>query len=157
MNPPNLKALYGARFRITFDEAAEGRSGRNDRWMMQIPFRGRGVVIYPHGGGLLAVQCDRRPAIARRLAGLGLRLVQDGDHEKTFVFAVEMFEKVAAIVKPRTRRQVTPSQLSALLRHQRRFEAGAQKLTLKRAESTPIDPTVTLAASATEIRRNPRT
>ncbi len=134
MTPPDLRALYGARFRITFDEAAEGRSDRNDPWLMQIRGTGKGVMIYPHGQGLLAVQCDNRPSIAKRLAELGLRLVQDGDTEKTFVFPVGKFEEVAAVVHPRKRRRATPAQLAALLKHQRRFEDGAQKSALKRAE-----------------------
>jgi len=112
MTPPDLKALYGARFQITFDEAAE--RGRKDLWMMQIPCAGKGVMIYPHGENLLAVQCDNRPSIAKRLADLGLRLVQDGDAEKTFVFPVERFEEVAAIVKPRRRRLLTEEQRAML-------------------------------------------
>src|SRR5262245_31382789 len=112
MTPPDLKALYGARFQITFDEAAEGR--RKDSWLMQIPCAGKGVMIYPHGENLLAVQCDHRPSIAKRLAELGLRLAQDGDAEKTFVIPVERFEEVAAIVKPRRRRLLTEEQRAML-------------------------------------------
>src|SRR5262245_39488040 len=121
MTPPDLRALYGARFQITFDEAAEGRNGRNDPWLMQLPCQGRGVAIYPHGEGLLAVQCDGRPSIAKRLAELGLRLVQDGDAEKTFVFPVERFEEVAAIVKPRRRRVLSEQHKAVLALHRGPF------------------------------------
>ncbi len=121
MTSPDLRALYGARFRITFDEAAEGRSGRNDPWMVQIPCAGKRIMIYLHGAGLLAVQCDNRPSIAKRLADLGLRLVQDGDAEKTFVFPVERFEDVAAIVKPRRRRVLSEEGKALLARHRSPF------------------------------------
>ena len=114
MTPPDLRALYGARFQITFDEAAEGHSDRKDPWLMQILCQGRDLVIYPHGEGLLAVQCDRHPFVAKQLVALGLRLIQDGDHEKTFVFPIELFEKVAAIVKPRKRRVLTEQQREAI-------------------------------------------
>ncbi len=121
MTPPDLKALYGARFRITFDEAAEGRTGRNDPWLMQIPCAGKRVMIHLYGENLLAVQCDNRPSIAKRLAELGLRLVQDGDVEKTFVFPVELFEQVAAIVKPRRRRVLSEQQKAVLAHHRSPF------------------------------------
>ena len=121
MTPPDLKALYGARFQITFDQAAEGRS--KDPWMMQIPCAGKGVMIYPHGENLLAVQCDHRPSIAKRLAELGIRLVQDGDAEKTFVFPLDRFEEVAAIVKPRKRRIASPAVKALLAAHANRFDS----------------------------------
>ncbi len=73
MNPPNLKALYGRRYRVTMDEASESR---DDIWMMQIPCVGQGVMLYRHGEGLLALQCDGRPIMAKRLLALGLTLVQ---------------------------------------------------------------------------------
>jgi hypothetical protein len=82
--------------------------------MMQIPCKGRGLVIYPHGEGLLAAQCDHRPFIAKRLDALGLRRIQDGDHETTFIFPVERFEEVAAVVKPRKRRVMSQERKEVL-------------------------------------------
>jgi hypothetical protein len=75
--------------------------------MMQMPCRGQGVTIYPHGQGTLAVQSDNRRFIAKQLAELGLALHQDGDHEKTFLFLVAMFQQVAKIVKPLRRPALT--------------------------------------------------
>ena len=75
---------------------------------------GRDLVIYPHGDGLLAVQCDCRPFVAKQLLALGLRLIQDGDHEKTFVFLLVQFEEVAAIVQPRRRRVISDERKAAL-------------------------------------------
>jgi hypothetical protein len=59
---------------------------------------------YPHGHGLLAVELNRRPVLAGRLRRLGLTMHQSGDREKTFLFPLERFPEVAAIVKPRRRR-----------------------------------------------------
>jgi hypothetical protein len=77
----------------------------------------RGVVIYPAGGDRLAVEVDYHPHVARRLAAIpGVELWQDGDREKTFVFPVELFDVVAAVVQPRKRRRptnLTPEQRQA--------------------------------------------
>jgi hypothetical protein len=96
----NLKERYGHRYRIAWDPADE--SGHRHPWMMTMSCR-RGT-IYPYGGNLLAVDVDGHPITARRLAELGLRCTQDGDAEKTFVFPLERFEEVAALVLPRKRR-----------------------------------------------------
>jgi hypothetical protein len=65
----------------------------------------------PFGGDLLAVEIDGRPLLAKRLAAIaGVRLHQDGDREKTFVFPVGLFEQVAEVVLPRRRRRLSPEQ-----------------------------------------------
>jgi hypothetical protein len=75
--------------------------------MMQIPCKG-GITIYPNGGSKLAVECDYHPQIARQLASIpGVELTQDGDQEKTFVFDVSLLDQIAAIIRPRRRRQLT--------------------------------------------------
>jgi hypothetical protein len=96
----SLKEHFGDRCRIGWDPADE--SGHRDPWMMVLLCQR--AVIYPHGGDLLAVEVDGHPITTRRLAELGLRCTQDGDREKTFVFPVERFEEVAALVLPRKRR-----------------------------------------------------
>jgi hypothetical protein len=68
---------------------------------------------------------------------------QDGDTEKSFLFDVSLFERVAQIVKPRKRRLLTETQLQALLKNQRRFEAGAKKSSLKRAQTPQADNLIT--------------
>jgi hypothetical protein len=79
---------------------------------MQLPCE-RGT-IYPYGGDRLAVEVDYRPLTAKALAGLsGVVLVQDGDHEKTFVFHVDLFEQVAATVRPRRRQRLSAEQRRA--------------------------------------------
>jgi hypothetical protein len=96
----NLLERFGGRYRISWDQAREGRD--SSPWLMQIPCRG-GITIYPHGGTLLAVEVDHHPHVARRLQELGLKLHQDGDHEKTFLFDVRDFEQVAEVVRPHRR------------------------------------------------------
>jgi hypothetical protein len=115
----NLKERYGDRYRLGWDPADE--SGHRDPWMMVLLCQR--AVIYPHGGDQLAVEVDGHPVTARRLAELGLRCTQDGDHEKTFVFPLERFEEVAALVLPRRRRQLTPEQREAAMKNLRPFPA----------------------------------
>jgi hypothetical protein len=57
--------------------------------------------IYPYGHGLLAVELNDRPGLARKLRRLGLTMHQSGDREKTSLFPLERFPEVAAIIKPR--------------------------------------------------------
>ena len=116
--PINLMQRFGKRYRISFDPAYDPKHRPNDKldaWMMQIPCQ-RGT-IYPYGGNELAVMVDYRPITAKQLADLpGVQLVQHGDHEKTFIFAVELFDEVAKLVKPRRRRRLTPEQRENLKR-----------------------------------------
>jgi hypothetical protein len=109
----NLSELFGKRFRVSHDPAAVTPSDRKDRWMMIIPCR-TGAVIYPYGSNLLAVEIDYRTNLAKRLAAIpGVRLHQCGDREWTFVFALELFDQVAELVRPRRKRRQTPEQRAA--------------------------------------------
>jgi hypothetical protein len=81
--------------------------------MMTIPCR-REVVIYPDGDGTLAVEVDGHPILAKRLAAVsGVVLCHDGDREKTFLFPLGLFERVAELVQPRRRRRLSPEQREA--------------------------------------------
>jgi hypothetical protein len=108
---PNLCELYGDVYRITHDAAAESRI---DPWGMVII--SRLGEIYPFGGDLLAVDIDRHPAVARKVAAVpGVRVHQDGGlvGEMTYVFHMDQFAAVAAIMKPkrlRGRRQLLPEE-----------------------------------------------
>src|SRR5262249_46552024 len=66
---PNLREIYGDRYRIGHDAVATTPSERKNPWMMTIPCRG-GVVIYPHGDDVLAVEVDYGPQVAKRLAAI---------------------------------------------------------------------------------------
>lgn len=72
--------------------------------------------IYPHGGDLLGVSTDLRGSIATRLATSPfVNVVQNGDDGINAVFAVQDFDHVAAIMKPRRRRRLSPSHRAALV------------------------------------------
>jgi hypothetical protein len=108
----NLLEVFGEDFRVTFDPAYDPRRVPRrclDPWMMQLPCRGKGVCIYPHGGPHLAVEVDGRPGLVKKLAAIpGVVLLQDGDGEKTFRFDVANFCRVAEVVRPHRRRRLSP-------------------------------------------------
>jgi hypothetical protein len=109
----NLQKLCGDRYRIGHDDAAQTWGERADPWVMTVPCQ-RGV-IYPYGGDHLAVEVDYHPAAAKQLAALpSVRCVQDGDQEKTYTFPAAILEAVAAIVKPRKRKQVSAEERARL-------------------------------------------
>lgn len=105
----DLKKRFGTDYRVGREEVAENRS---DPWTFMLP--GARGVIYPFGGNLLAVEIDGHRGIARRVSQIpGVVLHQDGDHEKTFLFPVELFGQVAALVRPRKRPKFTAEQVAA--------------------------------------------
>jgi hypothetical protein len=53
--PPNLKKLFGDRFRIGHDTAAATVTEKADPWMMTLPCENG--VIYPHGPSGLPADC----------------------------------------------------------------------------------------------------
>jgi hypothetical protein len=113
-NVPNLRQLFGDRYRIEHDPEGLSHAEKRNPWMMQIPCREHGITIFAHAPDLLAVVCDNHPRISNRLAALGLRLHQEGDRQKTFLFPVERFDDVAATVRPR-RRRVSEQQVARLI------------------------------------------
>ena len=111
----NLVARFGRDYKVTHDPAARTRRQKRDPWMMQLPCRGTGVCIYPHGGDKLAVQLDGRPGLTKKVAAIpGVELWQNGDGEKTFLFPVGRFTEVAAVVKPHRRRRLSAEQRAEL-------------------------------------------
>ena len=107
----NLKERFGGRFRVAYEEsyfAERGDGARaDDPWLMIVPCRyGH---IFPHGGNLLAASVDGHPNVVSALRKLPCCHVhQDGDFgELTVVFDVRDFAKVAKILRPRRRRQVS--------------------------------------------------
>jgi hypothetical protein len=105
----NLRRSFGQRYKIGFDEAAVTWGERADPWMQTLPCQ-KGV-IFPHSRNMLAVEIDNRPITAKLVAGIsGIVIHQDGDHEKTFLFPVDLFDQVAAIIKPRKRRRLSEEQ-----------------------------------------------
>jgi hypothetical protein len=107
MTCPDLRALYGDRYKVGHDSVARSRSEKADPWLLTLPCRFG--TVYPYGRDRLAVEIDRHPAKARQVAQIpGVQLTQDGDREKTFVFPVELFDQVARVVRPYRRHRVSP-------------------------------------------------
>jgi len=112
----NLQQEFGTRYRVTFDAAYSPKHVPRDKldvWSMQMPCQ-RGVV-YPHGGGLLAVEVEGRRVTANRLRQLNCTTTyQEGDNFLTVTFDAADFDEVAAVVKPRRRRQVSEAERQRL-------------------------------------------
>lgn len=103
--PTNLRQTFGDRYRVVDDGTDDAdRAGRI--WCQQIP--GRHGVIYPHADrGTLAVTVlsDR---IAKSLRKLGMKVVQAGEEETTFVFDPKLLDQVALLVGSKKRRRLSP-------------------------------------------------
>jgi hypothetical protein len=136
---PNLAELFGDRYKVTYDPAYDRPNDpdKRDPWMMQLPCE-RGT-LYPHGGNLLAVEVDNHAPTARKVAALPDVHVHQGDDGKpagdprkgwggdmTFVFPLALFERVAALLRPRRRRRLSEEQKVRLAEAGKasRFTAG---------------------------------
>jgi hypothetical protein len=112
----NLQQKFGTRYRITFDPSYSPKHVPRDKldpWMMQIPCQ-RGVV-YPYGGDLLAVEVEDRAQTRKKLRELECTTsVQEGHDFTAVTFAVAGFDEIAAIVKPRRRRQISEKERKRL-------------------------------------------
>ena len=146
----NLRDRFGDTYRITFDPAYDPRHvplEKRDACMMQIPcLQG---VIFPFGGDVLAVDTVRHHAAARKLAALeGVWTHQDGGWggEMCFLFHVDLFDAVAAIVKPRKRRRLSPEQNAKL----QAANSGAGAAALARWRERSIAQSVSEAVAAVE-------
>jgi hypothetical protein len=113
----NLRARFGSEYRIAFDPSYDPKGvpkSSLDSWMMTIPCRFG--TIFPHGGDLLAAECDRHPSAWRKLDALpGVTLHQAGDGERTYLFDVSLWDVVADIIKPKRRRRLSAAHKQALL------------------------------------------
>jgi hypothetical protein len=113
----NLRERYSKRYRIEYDPAYVAEHGKraraDDPWLQTIPCQ-RGH-LYPHGGSLLGVATNGRGPTTAAIARLpGVTVVQDGDDGINAVFPPELLPKVAALVKPRRKRQLSPEQRERL-------------------------------------------
>lgn len=121
----DLKEQFGGYYRVTYEpnyvaELGE-RSRRQNSWLLTIPCQHG--HIYPHGGELLGASSNHRGRIANRLAALPfVRVVQDGDDGVNVVFHVADFDAVAAILKPRRRRRLSPQQVAERTQRLRKYQ-----------------------------------
>jgi hypothetical protein len=131
----DLETLCGDKYRIGHDPAAATWGERRDPWIKTV--RCRLGTIYPFGEQMLAVEVDRHPSAAKRLAAIpGVRPFQDGDQEKTFIFDVSLFDTVVEIVKPRRRRRchLTEEQKAMFAAAGAARLAGKRKILASRSE-----------------------
>jgi hypothetical protein len=124
MTPINLNKRLGKRYRIGWDPAYDPRNRPKDKldpWAMQIP--GKFGTIYPYCESTLAVMIDHHVITANRVAKIpGVEIIQDGDEEKTFRFPIELFDKVAELVKPHRKPQLTEEQSREAVERLRGFQ-----------------------------------
>ncbi|MGA2069170.1 MAG: hypothetical protein ABSG86_29730 [Thermoguttaceae bacterium] len=116
MDCVNLRERFGRQYRIEYEEsyyAERGAGARaDDPWLQIIPCRAG--HIYPWGTSTLAASTNSRGSTARKLAALDFTTVhQDGSDGMTILFPVEKFPKVAALMHPWRRRQMTEEQRQA--------------------------------------------
>ena len=111
----NLKKRFGKRYRIDHEESfrAEGRRAACPELMILLCKYGD---IYAADGRMLAASVDGHPKIAGKLRRLECgEVVQDGDFgELTATFHMDDFPKVEKIMRPRRRRQVSPTERERL-------------------------------------------
>lgn len=120
--PIDLRAEFGAKWRIELDPAARGRW--SDPWNYKVACRHG--HLFPVSDCLIGVATDRPGVIVRKLRSIdGLEVVADGDDGVNAVFPRDCIQAVARVMKPRRRRQVTAAQAAALAQGRLRRKASA--------------------------------
>ena len=108
----DLKKRFGDRYQIHQEESYQAERGNNGRvddpWLWIIPCRHG--HIYPDGNGL-AASTNHPGRIANQLKKLpGTRVVQDADDGINVVFDLDYFDQVAAVMKPKRKKRLSPAQ-----------------------------------------------
>lgn len=103
------------RYRYRLEESYKAESSshvRGDgRWFVEVFCRNG--LLYPFGGGLLLAYA--RPGVATRIARLpDAQLHQTDGTARVFRFPVDRLDEVAAILKPKKRKTISPEHLRAL-------------------------------------------
>jgi hypothetical protein len=111
--PVDLRAQFGRRWRVELDESAGGRWG--DPWLFTVPCRNG--HLYPAGPATIGAATNRSGAIVRRLREIdGAEVVADGADGANVLFPLAVARYVARVMKPRSRRRLSPSHAAALAR-----------------------------------------
>ena len=120
----DLFEQFGNRYRVEQEPAGEivRRRGRAvDPWLLVIPCKHG--HIYPHGGRFLGASTNHRGPVADRLEKLPcVRVVQNGEDGINVVFDIDDFDQVAAIMRPRRRRRLSPEQLAERSERLRKYQ-----------------------------------
>lgn len=114
----NLRETYGDKYRVAYEESyyAEHGSGSraDDPWLQIIPCQHG--HIGPFCTNRLFASTDRRGPTARALRALDCCEVwMDGDDGLSVMFAPADFKRVAAVMKPKRKRQLSPERRAALI------------------------------------------
>jgi len=110
----NLKATFGDRFKVEFEEAYYTETVDRPTeapCLMTIPCQ-RGH-IYPHSGGILSAYSGKSGTRKRLMEMDCCTIHRLGDTEITANFDVADFGKVAEVMKPRKKRRLSDSQRRA--------------------------------------------
>ena len=108
------------KLRHTWEPARQ--KGTSDPWNMLIPCKYGDIC--PFGAKQLMWEKESGVKIANKLVKAGFETRNEGDTYRSVVFHVDRWKEVAAIVKPRTRRVMTPAQKKAAVA---RLQKGRDK------------------------------
>jgi hypothetical protein len=111
----NLLECYGDVYRVAYDAAYDPKGkhrANRDRWYMVLPCRFG--AVYPVGGDVLAAEVLHHPGAAKKLRAMkGVGVFNEGDDGVTVRFPAALFDRVAAVLRPRKRRRLSEEQRRA--------------------------------------------
>ena len=107
---PHLKALYGDRYRVGLDPAADGW---RDPWMMTIPTRTG--EVYPHSPAYAAVEVKARCYSIIRPFRERFAVHQDGSDVVAFLVPWAELDDVLPLLKPYRQRRLSAAERERLI------------------------------------------
>lgn len=112
---PNLKALYGKRYRVEYEESYYAQYGAKarveDPWLMIIPCK-HGHIC-PWTETKLAACSNTEWATGRLMRSPNVEVCQSGADGVNALFELKHFKEVAKIMKPMTVRKLSAEQKAA--------------------------------------------
>lgn len=150
MNCIDLEQLYGDRFKIIYEESycaerSEFRAAEESWLRIMLCVNGH---ICPWGGSNLAACTNRAGTVARALRRLPfVRVAQDGSDGINAVFDVAHFDEVAALMKPRRRRRLSPEARRRAAEHLKPWQFHAVGSPNNERRCVPVAAVDTLAVS----------
>ena len=110
----DLKEMFGKRYRVTLDESYyhENESGKESNKWAYYEIVGRYGTLYPYSKSELAVYFKSNQI--RNKVVRGLKCLQNGQEESTYLLPSDKTHLVLDAIKPRKRRILSDSQLERL-------------------------------------------
>jgi hypothetical protein len=115
----DLKAQYGATYRITLDPSAEGEPLVERPWYHRISCRYG--FISRHGEDTLTAWTDRRQIIPRLISLEGVQVHQRGDREVRVLFTPNHLDVVADLLQAHRRKQISDQERQRLAEMSRQY------------------------------------